>query len=421
MEKVIEVNNISKMYDLGLVGTGTLSRDLNRTVAKILNKPDPYETLAEINDREKKSISDLVWALKDVNFSVNKGEVIGIIGKNGAGKSTLLKILSRITSPTKGEIKLKGRVASLLEVGTGMHPEMTAKQNVYLNGAIMGMNKKEISQKFDEIIDFAGVGKYVDTPIKRFSSGMKVRLGFAVAAFMDPEILIIDEVLAVGDADFQKRAIGKMQEINNTEGRTVLFVSHNMEAVKNLCPTSILMEQGMIKSIGSTHQIIKNYLEQLPKGDLEIKWDYSFAPGNELVKALGISVTPIREDGKNILTVKSGVEINFAFYNLIDNQNINLSMHLNTSLGECVFATLTQIPPLQLRKGEHSAKCIIPPNLLNDNIYSVTIIVVKDGSKALFVFDNIISFKVEEERFISNWHGKFPGVVRPFLDFKIKQ
>ncbi|MEJ6685943.1 MAG: ABC transporter ATP-binding protein, partial [Crocinitomicaceae bacterium] len=224
MSKVIKIENLSKIYDLGLVGTGTLSKDLNRTWAKLRGKPDPYATLIELNDRTKKSSANMVYALKDINFSVEQGEVLGIIGKNGAGKSTLLKILSQITSPSTGSIKMKGRVASLLEVGTGMHPEMTARQNIYLNGSLMGMRRHEITSKLDEIIDFAGITKYIDTPTKRFSSGMTVRLGFAIAAFLEPEILIVDEVLAVGDAEFQKKAIGKMQDVSKGEGRTVLFV-----------------------------------------------------------------------------------------------------------------------------------------------------------------------------------------------------
>ena len=231
MSKVIEIENLSKVYDLGLVGTGTLSKDLNRMWAKLRGKQDPYATIVELNDRTQKSSSNMVYALKDITFSVKQGEVLGIIGKNGAGKSTLLKILSQITSPSSGTIKMKGRVASLLEVGTGMHPEMTARQNIYLNGSLMGMRRHEITAKLDEIIDFAGIEKYIDTPTKRFSSGMTVRLGFAIAAFLEPEILIVDEVLAVGDAEFQKKAIGKMKNVSQGEGRTVLFVSHNLNMI----------------------------------------------------------------------------------------------------------------------------------------------------------------------------------------------
>lgn len=260
MSKVIEIENLSKVYDLGLVGTGTLSKDLNRSWAKFRGKPDPYATIVELNDRTQKSSSNMVYALKDINFSVEQGDVLGIIGKNGAGKSTLLKILSQITSPNTGTIKMKGRIASLLEVGTGMHPEMTARQNIYLNGSLMGMRRHEITSKLDEIVDFAGIKKYIDTPTKRFSSGMKVRLGFAVAAFLDPEILIVDEVLAVGDAEFQNKAIGKMKDISKGEGRTVLFVSHNLGSVQSLCNKAICIDKGMITYQNKTDKVIQHYL-----------------------------------------------------------------------------------------------------------------------------------------------------------------
>ena len=232
---ILKVDNVSKQYRLGLVGTGTLSHDLNRWWHTIRGKEDPYLRVGDANDRATKGDSEYVWALKDISFEVKRGEVLGIIGKNGAGKSTLLKILSKVTGPTTGEVKTRGRIASLLEVGTGFHPELTGRENIYLNGAILGMTKKEIKSKIDEIVDFSGCERYIDTPVKRYSSGMTVRLAFAVAAHLDPEILVIDEVLAVGDAEFQKKAIGKMQDISKGEGRTVLFVSHNLVAVQNLC------------------------------------------------------------------------------------------------------------------------------------------------------------------------------------------
>ena len=258
---VIEFNNVGKQYILGTIGTGTLSQDLNRWWANIRGKEDPYLKIGETNDRTQKGESRFVWALRDINFKVEQGDVVGIVGKNGAGKSTLLKILSRVTSPTTGKIKIKGRIASLLEVGTGFHPEMTGRENIYMNGSIMGMTKAEISRKFDEIVDFAGVAKYVDTPVKRYSSGMMVRLGFAIAAHLEPEILVVDEVLAVGDAEFQKKAIGKMQSVSQGEGRTVLFVSHNMASIRALCKHGILLENGCVKSIGEAGDIIDTYLK----------------------------------------------------------------------------------------------------------------------------------------------------------------
>jgi len=259
---VIEFNNVGKQYILGTIGTGTLSQDLNRWWANIRGKEDPYLKIGETNDRTQKGNSRFVWALRDINFKVEQGDVVGIIGKNGAGKSTLLKILSRVTSPTTGDVKIKGRIASLLEVGTGFHPEMTGRENIFMNGSIMGMTKAEIKSKFDEIVDFAGVAKYVDTPVKRYSSGMMVRLGFAIAAHLEPEILVVDEVLAVGDAEFQKKAIGKMKDVSRGEGRTVLFVSHNMAAVRGLCTSGIMLKNGMIDFAGSIPDTLNHYLNE---------------------------------------------------------------------------------------------------------------------------------------------------------------
>ena len=273
----IEFNNIGKQYRLGVIGTGTLSRDLNRWWALFRGKEDPYLKIGDENNRSQKAKSDYVWALKDINFKVNQGDVLGIIGKNGAGKSTLLKILSRVTTPTTGDIRVKGRIASLLEVGTGFHPEMTGRENVYMNGSIMGMTKAEITRKLDEIVDFAGVEKFIDTPVKRYSSGMTVRLGFAIAAHLEPEILVVDEVLAVGDAEFQKKAIGKMQDVSKGGGRTVLFVSHNMAAVKSLCTKGLVLQNGKSAYSGGIQDCINFYLDE-DKSDIvtlikdRIKW-----------------------------------------------------------------------------------------------------------------------------------------------------
>lgn len=262
MSTAIKFENISKQYRLGLVSTNTLSHDMNRWFQmNIRGKEDPYLKIGDVNDRSQKGTSDYVWALKDIDFEVQQGDVLGIIGKNGAGKSTLLKILSKVTAPSTGIIRAKGRIASLLEVGTGFHPEMTGRENIYMNGAIMGMTKSEISRKLDEIVDFSGVERYIDTPAKRYSSGMTVRLGFAIAAHLDPEILVVDEVLAVGDAEFQKKAIGKMQDVAQGEGRTVLFVSHNMPAVQTLCTHGVILKDGMVAFNGSVHEAIKLYLD----------------------------------------------------------------------------------------------------------------------------------------------------------------
>ena len=261
MSTAIEFNHVGKQYRLGLVGTGTLTHDIRRFwITNILRKEDPYLKIGEVNDRSQRATSDYVWALRDIDFKVEQGDVVGIIGKNGAGKSTLLKLLSRVTGPTVGTINYKGRLAALLEVGTGFHGEMTGRENIYMNGAILGMTKAEIDRKLDEIIDFSGCEKYIDTPVKRYSSGMTVRLGFAVAAFLEPEILIVDEVLAVGDAEFQKKAIGKMQDVSRGEGRTVLFVSHNMASVRKLCRTGVVLRNGQIDFMGTADESVDFYV-----------------------------------------------------------------------------------------------------------------------------------------------------------------
>ena len=262
MATAIEFNNVSKQYRLGLVSTKTLSHDLNRWwQMNVRGKEDPYLKIGSVNDRSKAADSEYVWALKDIDFKVEQGDVVGIIGKNGAGKSTLLKLLSRVTGPTTGSINVKGRIGALLEVGTGFHSEMTGRENIYMNGAILGMTKVEITKKLDEIVDFSGCERYIDTPVKRYSSGMTVRLGFAVAAFLEPEILVVDEVLAVGDAEFQKKAIGKMKDVSQGDGRTVLFVSHNMASIRTLCKTGMLLDKGQIVFRGDVNETVNRYLE----------------------------------------------------------------------------------------------------------------------------------------------------------------
>lgn len=293
----IKFENISKQYRLGLVSTRTLSHDLNRWwQTAILRKEDPYLKVGETNDRASKGNSEYVWALKDISFDVKQGDVLGIIGKNGAGKSTLLKILSRVTSPTTGTIKAKGRIASLLEVGTGFHPELTGRENIYMNGSIMGMTRREITRKLDEIVDFAGVARYLDTPVKRYSSGMTVRLGFSIAAHLEPEILVVDEVLAVGDAEFQKKAIGKMQDVSKGEGRTVLFVSHNMGSIQQLCNKSIILENGKIAYEGLTDEVIQRYYLQSSADEIQIL-DRKDRRGNGRLKVTKIQIFSLSEKG----------------------------------------------------------------------------------------------------------------------------
>ncbi|MEO6151155.1 MAG: ABC transporter ATP-binding protein [Mucilaginibacter sp.] len=274
----VKVDNISKAYYLGEIGTGTISSDLERWYARIRGKEDPFLQIAEANDRTAKGASDIVWSLKDINFEINKGDAVGIVGRNGAGKSTLLKLLSRVTSPTTGSIKVKGRIASLLEVGTGFHPELTGRENIFLNGAILGMRKHEIKKHFDAIVDFSGVERYIDTPVKRYSSGMYVRLAFAVAAHLDSEILIVDEVLAVGDYEFQKKCLGKMKDVSQGEGRTVLFVSHNLGSIKNLCTKGLFLKNGMLQQAGDIDTITDMYIKDIPVTEDDETFTVNYPP-----------------------------------------------------------------------------------------------------------------------------------------------
>ncbi len=333
--KVISVEHLTKQYDLGVIGTGTLSRDLNRWWARVRHQPDPYTRIGQQDAFAR--IGESILALDDVSFTVNQGEALGIIGRNGAGKSTLLKILSRVTAPTSGVVKIRGRVGSLLEVGTGFHPELTGRENVYLNGAILGMKKAEVTRKFDEIVAFAGVEKFIDTPVKRYSSGMYVRLAFAVAAHLDPEILIVDEVLAVGDAEFQKKCLGKMGDVAG-EGRTVLFVSHNMAAVENLCQRSIMLQAGKIEADGGSVSVVQEYLDLARKTinnniDLLTLTERS---GSGLVKLTDFHVED--QYGNRVEIVRSGMPVDFVFTyinnstteNKLDEVDFGFSIHKST-------------------------------------------------------------------------------------------
>jgi ABC-type polysaccharide/polyol phosphate transport system ATPase subunit len=341
MPVAIKVENVSKAYQLGEFTSGTLSRDLERWWALYRGKEDPFLTVGETNDRSVKGSSDIVWSLKDLNFEIQQGDAVGIIGKNGAGKSTLLKVLSQVTAPTTGKIKVKGRIASLLEVGTGFHPELTGRENIYLNGAILGMRKHEIARKFDEIVDFSGVERYLDTPVKRYSSGMYVRLAFAVAAHLESEILVVDEVLAVGDAEFQKKCLGKMGDISSNEGRTILFVSHNLEMVQRLCATSILLEHGGLKSTGKTEDILDQYKFNVDHRDGTYLNDLIMAE----IGILKIQITDLDGIVKNQFSVgehwKISVQAIFKkpFQNVVLASGITSPIHgnLNTTWTDSLF------------------------------------------------------------------------------------
>ena len=420
----IEFENISKQYRLGLVSTGTIAHDLNRWwTMNIRGKEDPYLKIGETNDRSKKGESEYVWALKDINFSIEEGDVVGIIGKNGAGKSTLLKLLSRVTTPTTGEIRVRGRIASLLEVGTGFHPEMTGRENIFMNGAIMGMTKAEVSRKLDEIVDFSGCERYIDTPVKRYSSGMTVRLGFAVAAHLEPEILVVDEVLAVGDAAFQKKAIGKMKDISRGNGRTVLFVSHNMAAVKSLCKKGILLENGMVKETGPVDDIVGHYL----KGDNEVaNHKYWTIPEikKEGFELLEIGVRKQNADYVDNMRVDDAVEVVVKYRVTQKFNQLHLTYHFKNEQGQKIFSCSggTRCYPLEHEPGVYEQIFQIPANFLNWGSYFIDLFVVKDRSKAFIVEDDIISFTLgNRQQSLGSWMGREPGDITPIFDFEEKR
>jgi lipopolysaccharide transport system ATP-binding protein len=385
---MIKVENVSKQYRLGSIGTKTLSNDLKRWYYKMKGREDPFLKIGEANDRSTKGQSEYVWALKDINFEVGQGEVIGIIGKNGAGKSTLLKILSRVTSPTTGQITIKGRMASLLEVGTGFHPELTGRENVFLNGAIMGMTKTEIKSKFDEIVDFSGVERYIDTPVKRYSSGMYVRLAFAVAAHLEPEILIVDEVLAVGDAEFQKKCLGKMKDVSG-KGRTVLFVSHNMGAIQSLCSRSIYLKYGQIEQSGQTDKIISYYLSNELKST-----DEHTISHNPNIPASINRIVLINSKGEKSGSYLSGESLKFNFeIQTSEEGNYQLGIGIASAMDVNIFSDLSET--IQLKKGN----CIIEYNnshiKLAPGTFALTFNLLFNG-KTIQYCEKIMHFEVLE-------------------------
>ena len=426
MSTAIEFNNISKQYRLGLVSTRTLSHDLNRWwQTSILHKEDPYLKIGSVNDRSTAADSDYVWALKDINFKVEQGDVVGIIGKNGAGKSTLLKLLSRVTGPTTGTIKAKGRIGSLLEVGTGFHPELTGMENIYMNGAILGMTKQEIGRKLDEIVDFSGCERYIDTPVKRYSSGMKVRLGFAVAAHLDPEILVVDEVLAVGDADFQKKAIGKMQDVSKGEGRTVLFVSHNMTSIKALCRRGVILKNGMLVDDGDVDTVVTHYL----RGDSEIDnykvWDHPEI-GKDGFELLEVGVRRKGGNYNDVMRMDQEIEIviRYRLTRVID--NFWITMHMKNEQGNKIFSFGGggRCYDKHHEAGEYLQICNIPANFLNWGNYAIDLMAFERTNRLQGLADehDVVSFTVANKQVaIGGYMGKEPGDITPKFEFEEKK
>ena len=411
-EAIISVRNVSKKYRIG--ARREAYSTLRETITSAVRTPVKHLR------RNGQPGTDIVWALKDVSFEVTPGEVLGIIGRNGAGKSTLLKILARITQPTTGRAELHGRVGSLLEVGTGFHPELTGRENIYLNGAVLGMKRSEIAAKFDEIVAFAELEKFLDTPVKHYSSGMYMRLAFAVAAHLDPEILLVDEVLAVGDVEFQAKCLGKMGAVAS-EGRTVLFVSHNIVAVQNLCRQVIWLNEGQIHEKGATRDVVKSYLTTASSAvATERVWDDPVnAPGNDKVRLHRVRVRPV--DGSiEPITIRTPFVLEFEYWNLEPDARLNLSLHLYNQHGTTILNTFpVQEPAWHGRPfpvGLFRSACHIPGNLLNDGLHRVLLLVVKDQAEVIFSVSDALVFNVldaVERR--GEWHGKWEGAVRPDL------
>jgi lipopolysaccharide transport system ATP-binding protein len=400
---IVEVNNITKKYNLNQMTEPVSLRNGVKSLFKKKEKAKDY------------------YALNDVSFSIQKGDKLGIIGNNGAGKSTLLKILSRITNPTAGNIQVKGKVASLLEVGTGFHPELSGRDNIYLNGAILGMSKREITAQFDEIVEFAGpqIANFLDTPVKRYSSGMYVRLGFAISAHLNPEILIVDEVLAVGDADFQKKSLGKMKEVAAND-KTILFVSHNLTAVSNLCNKTLHLERGKVKQMGETAQVLKNYMSEVQSKKMLYTSDtFAAGLGNELIRLKYAEIIPQLAPGLDYWTVNDAFRLKFEFWNTLNDVELNVSIHLYASTGECIFNIGNKAQ--KFNEGIVSTQVEIPGNFLNDGSYFLSIMVVKNSSIVLVNFDELFEFEIADYREDTTWYGKWPGYVRPNFPILMKQ
>ena len=404
-----------KAYRLGQIGGGTLKEDVSRWWAKLRGQPDP--TLKIGQEHHARKMGEQFWALDNVSFEVKEGEVLGIIGRNGAGKSTLLKILSQVTTPTTGEIKIRGRIASLLEVGTGFHPELTGRENVFLNGAILGMTKAEIRRKFDEIVAFSDIEEFIDTPVKRYSSGMYVRLAFAVAAHLEPEILIVDEVLAVGDAEFQKKCVGKMGQVSQS-GRTVLFVSHNLTVVSSLCGRALLLESGRKRMEGATEKVVVGYVKSNTASGAEVKWDNSCRKANDGKLRLAAARILSGDEMTADVEINKPTIVQYDFEVLQEGLNVCSSIHLFDKHG--VWALCGGARSQVLRPGFYQHSCIFPANFLNDGMYSVSVILISDVVRQHVHIRDAISFTVHETTGREEFLGTVGGCVRPQLEWMEK-
>jgi lipopolysaccharide transport system ATP-binding protein len=400
---VIRAEGLSKRYRRGLTDPPETLRDV---LTRVISSP-----LAAL----RRPTQEYFWALRDVGLEVRHGEVLGLIGRNGAGKTTLLKVLSRITRPTTGRAEIHGRVRSLLEVGTGFHSELSGRENIYLSGSILGMGKREIDRKFDEIVTFAEVDKFIDTPVKHYSSGMYVRLAFAVAAHLEPEILLVDEVLAVGDASFQKKCLGKMGDVAK-QGRTIVFVSHNMTALRRMCTRAIWLDGGRALDSGDTGKVIDHYLQKNTVATLKTVWpDDATAPGNERVRLRSVRVIP-ETDESDLITVHTPLKIEFTYWNYVPDLTLNLSIHVYNLEEACIFVTVSDFAPRPVGLVRHIME--IPGDFLNVGAYYLNVAIVKDASVAILTQNNVVTFEVVEGEVVGNWYGQIPGAVRPKLKWK---
>lgn len=414
----IRLEDVGKQYVIGggIERHNTLRDRLAGSASRISRR---IRSLGR-SDRERANQANRFWALYDISFELARGEVLGIVGDNGAGKSTLLKLLSRITEPTTGEIAIRGRVGSLLEVGTGFHTELTGRENIYLNGAILGMTRADIERKFDEIVSFAEVERFIDTPVKHYSSGMYLRLGFAVAAYLEPEILLVDEVLAVGDAQFQRKCLGKMGDVAS-EGRTVILVSHNMTAIKNLCSRAVCLREGRLVEDGPPDAVVSNYLSHAVRERREDSWpDPATAPGNDKIRLCAARISPVAPAPVDTLTTRTPLALEFDYWDLDEDARLSLSVHLVNEQGVMVFNTGSIQEPgwhdRPVSKGLFRSSCFIPGDLLNDGLYRAEIMFVRDEGELAYRHPDVLVFQIHDERDPRlSWHGKWPGAVRPLL------
>jgi lipopolysaccharide transport system ATP-binding protein len=362
---------------------------------------------------------DHLWALRNVSFDIKEGEVCGIIGRNGAGKSTLLKVLSKITRPTEGVVRGRGKISSLLEIGTGFHADLSGRENIFISGSMLGMKKAEIRNKFDEIVDFSGIEQFLDTPVKRYSSGMYVRLAFGVAAHLEPDILIVDEVLAVGDAEFQKKCMGKMKDVSHQKGRTILFVSHNLQAVNNLCTKAIWLQKGSINAIGDTQMVVNKYLGAFQKKLWKREWiSPQEAPGNEWIKILSIELIPHLLNPMAPIDIRTPITVKFRFYNCNDQIHLSANLVLFSLAGDCIF----DVPSVSgdFNEGIIEGECTIPGKFLNDGSYYFSLFILKDTSRTIFQYEECLHFDVEDHRENIHWYDKWVGAVRPHFPFVLR-